>query len=71
MGEKKRIKIEDKNLRALVDKMVGFRLLVEEIAQRKAELSRDFWERAKELYGLDLKNKVYRLWFHNYEIEEV
>jgi len=71
MGEKKRIKIEDVDLRVLVDKMHGFRLLLDDIAQRKAELSRDFWERAEKLYGLDLKNKVYRVWFHTYEIEEV
>ena len=71
MGEKKRIKIEDKNLRVILDRLTGLRLLLDDIAQRKAELSRDFWERAAELYGLDLKNKVYRVWFHTYEIEEV
>ena len=71
MSEKRRIKIEDKNLRVILDRLTGLRLLLDDIAQRKAELARDFWERAAELYGLDLKNKVYRVWFHTYEIEEV
>ena len=70
MGEKKRIKIEDKNLRVILDRLTGLRLLLDDIAQRKAELARDFWERAAELYGLDLKKKFYRLLPMTYEIEE-
>jgi len=71
MGEKKRIKIEDKNLRDLVDRMVGLRLLLDDLALRKAEISKAFWEKAAELYGLDLKKKFYRVWTMTYEIEEV
>ena len=71
MGEKRRIKIEDKNLRVLVDKMAGFRLLLDDIAQRRAEIARDFWERAAKLYGLDIEKKTYRVWHYTYEIEEV
>jgi len=70
MGEKKRIKIEDKNLKLLVDKMLGLRLLLDDLALRKGEITKAFWERAAKLYGLDLEKKFYRLLPMTYEIEE-
>ena len=70
MSEKKRIKIEDKDLRLLVDKMLGLRLLLDDLALRKGEITKAFWERAAKLYGLDLEKKFYRLLPMTYEIEE-
>ena len=71
MGEKKRIKIEDKGLRELMDKILGFRYLLDELAVREGQTTKAFWERAAKLYGLDLEKKRYRVWFYTYEIEEV
>jgi len=70
MGEKKVIKIEDKTLRELSDKIAGYKRILDEIALRYHELSRAFWEKAKEKYGLDLRKKRYWLDHVNYEIIE-
>jgi len=71
MGEKKRIKIEDKGLRELVDVILGLKYLLYDLALQKAQVTKAFWERAANLYDLDLKNKTYRIWFYTYEIEEM
>ena len=71
MGEKKRIKIEDKNLKEVLDKILGYRMLLDDLALRHAQVVKAFWERATKLYGLDPEKKRYRVWFYTYEIEEV
>ena len=70
MGEKKRIKIEDRDLQMLMDKMLGFRLLLEDLALRRAEIAKTFWEKATKLYNLDLEKKRYTIWYMTHEIEE-
>ena len=70
MDERKVIKIEDRTLKELLDKAVGYRKILDDLALRYSQTSRDFWLRAKELYGLDLKNKRYLADPNTYEIVE-
>jgi len=70
MGGRKVIKIEDRTLRDLADRIAGYKRILDEIALRYYELNRIFWEEAKKKYGVDLEKKRYWLDHASYEIIE-
>jgi hypothetical protein len=57
--EKTKIKVEDKFLLELGQRLLGYRLILDGIAFRLAETQKQFWQKAKELYNLDDKKEYY------------
>ena len=68
--EKVVVKVEDKSLLELSDKLVGYRMLVDDLAVMLAKTSREFWSKATELYQLDPEKKRYHYGHYAREIME-
>ena len=61
------VKVEDPTLIELGDKILGYRILLDELALKHATTLKEFWDRARELYNLE-EDKRYKYRHYTREI---
>jgi len=60
MSKRKRIKVRNKEILGLANKIVGYREGIRALSEDLGITTRLFWKRIREVYGIDVKKEVWK-----------